>query len=100
MKVKYFDNYGENIVEKVVEFVEMSLKELGIDCIDLLYLYWLDCGVLFVEILEVVDKLYKQGKFLRLGISNFIVYEVVEVVMICKYNGWVCLIVYQVSKIF
>lgn len=94
-KVKYPDNPGENTAELVVESVETSLKELGTDCIDLLYLHRPDRATPFAETLEAIDKLHKQGKFVRLGISNFTAYEVAEVVMTCKYNGWVRPTVYQ-----
>lgn len=42
-----------------------------------------------------MDKLHKAGKFVRFGISNFTAYEVAEIVMTCKYNGWVRPTVYQ-----
>jgi aflatoxin B1 aldehyde reductase len=42
-----------------------------------------------------MDKLHKAGKFVRFGISNFAAHEVAEVVMTCKYNGWVRPTVYQ-----
>ncbi|KAF4981613.1 hypothetical protein FZEAL_2625 [Fusarium zealandicum] len=94
-KVKYPVNPGDNTAEKVAESVETSLKELGTDCIDLLYLHRPDRGVPFAETLEALDKLHKAGKFVRLGISNFAAHEVAEVVMICKYNNWVRPTVYQ-----
>jgi len=49
----------------------------------------------FAETLEAVDKLHKQGKFIRLGVSNFTAFEVAEVVMTCQQNGWVRPTVYQ-----
>lgn len=54
-----------------------------------------DRGIPFAETLEAIDKLHKAGKFVRFGISNFTAYEVAEVVMTCKYNGWVRPTVYQ-----
>lgn len=36
-----------------------------------------------------MDKLHKAGKFNKLGLSNFTAFEVAEVVLTCKYNGWV-----------
>lgn len=42
-----------------------------------------------------MDKLHKAGKFVRLGVSNFTAFEVAEIVMTCKYNGWVRPTVYQ-----
>lgn len=49
----------------------------------------------FAETLEAIDKLHKAGKFVRFGISNFAAFEVAEIVMTCKYNGWVRPTVYQ-----
>lgn len=42
-----------------------------------------------------MDQLHKEGKFVRLGLSNFTAFEVAEVVMTCKYNGWVRPTIYQ-----
>ena len=42
-----------------------------------------------------MDKLHKQGKFVRLGLSNFTAFEVAEAVLTCKYNGWVRPTVYE-----
>ncbi|RKL48615.1 hypothetical protein BFJ72_g1514 [Fusarium proliferatum] len=94
-KVKYPAQPGENTYDKVIESVETSLKELGTDCIDLLYLHRPDRGTPFQETLGAINKLHKDGKFVRFGISNFTAYEVAEVVMICKYNNWVRPTVYQ-----
>ncbi|CCT68396.1 related to potassium channel beta subunit protein [Fusarium fujikuroi] len=94
-KVKYPAQPGENTYDKVIESVETSLKELGTDCIDLLYLHRPDRGTPFQETLGAINKLHKDGKFVKFGISNFTAYEVAEVVMICKYNNWVRPTVYQ-----
>ncbi|KAH6986125.1 NADP-dependent oxidoreductase domain-containing protein [Ilyonectria sp. MPI-CAGE-AT-0026] len=94
-KVKYPAEPGDNTAAKVLESVETSLKELGTDCIDLLYLHRPDRGTPFAETLEAIDKLHKAGKFVRFGISNFTAFEVAEVIAICKYNKWVRPSVYQ-----
>lgn len=94
-KVRYPANPGDNTAEKVFESVEQSLKELGTDCVDLLYLHRADRAIPFAETLEAIDKLHKAGKFVRFGISNFTAFEVAEVVLTCKYNGWVRPTVYQ-----
>lgn len=49
----------------------------------------------FAETLEAINKLHKAGKFVRFGISNFTAFEVAEVVLTCKYNGWVRPTIYQ-----
>lgn len=94
-KVLYPSNPGDNAADKVAESVETSLKELGTDRVDLLYLHRADRSVPFAETLKAVDSLYKAGKFTRFGISNFTAFEVAEIVMTCKYNGWVRPSVYQ-----
>lgn len=43
-KVQYPNTPGDNTADKVVESVETSLKELGTDCVDLLYLHAAVCG--------------------------------------------------------
>ncbi|TVY40643.1 Aflatoxin B1 aldehyde reductase member [Lachnellula occidentalis] len=74
---------------------ETSLKELGTDCVDIFYLHAPDRSVPFTETLEAVNKLHKQGKFVKLGLSNFTAFEIAEVVMHCKYNNWVRPTIYQ-----
>ncbi|KOS23079.1 Aflatoxin B1 aldehyde reductase member 2 [Escovopsis weberi] len=94
-KVMYPMGEGANSAEKVIESVEQSLKELGTDYIDTLYLHNADRTVPFAETLEAMDRLHKAGKFGVFGLSNFAAHEVAEVVMTCKYNGWVRPTLYQ-----
>ncbi|KAL0942986.1 aflatoxin b1 aldehyde reductase member 2 [Colletotrichum truncatum] len=94
-KVQYPGTLGDHAASKVIESVETSLKELGTDCVDILYIHAADRATPFAETLEALDKLHKQGKFVKLGLSNFTAFEVAEVVMTCKYNGWVRPTVYQ-----
>ena len=51
--------------------------------------------VKFSETLAAVDKMHKEGKFVQLGLSNFTAFEVAEVCMLCKANGWVKPTIYQ-----
>ncbi|KAI6329174.1 hypothetical protein MCOR31_002108 [Pyricularia oryzae] len=94
-KVMYPLKPGVHSADKIVEWVETSLKELGTDCIDILYLHAPDRATPFTETLSALDKLHKQGKFSQLGLSNFAAFEVAEVVMTCRHNGWVRPTVYQ-----
>lgn len=77
------------------ESLETSLKELGSDCVDIFYLHAADRSVPFAETLEVVNQMHKEGKFVRLGLSNFTAFEVAEVVITCKERGWVRPSIYQ-----
>ncbi len=74
---------------------ETSLAELGTDCVDIFYLHAADRSVPFAETLEAVNQFHQEGKFVQLGLSNFTAFEVAEVVMTCKANGWVRPSVYQ-----
>jgi len=86
---------GKHSPEVLTEQINISLKELGTDCVDIFYLHAADRSVPFATTLEAVDKLHKQGKFVQLGLSNFTAFEVAEVVMTCKYNNWVRPTIYQ-----
>ena len=39
--------------------------------------------------LKAVDELYREGKFDKLGLSNYAAFEVAEIVMIFREHGWV-----------
>jgi aflatoxin B1 aldehyde reductase len=74
---------------------EHNLRELGTDCVDIFYLHAPDRNTNFAEVLEECNKLYKEGKFKQLGLSNYASFEVAEVVMICNERGWVRPTIYQ-----
>ncbi|EKG20660.1 GTP cyclohydrolase II RibA [Macrophomina phaseolina MS6] len=86
---------GTHQAARITESVGKSLAELQTDTVDIFYLHAADRSVPFAETLEALDKLHKQGKFVQLGLSNFTAFEVAEVVMTCKYNGWVRPTIYQ-----
>ncbi|KAK2068943.1 hypothetical protein P8C59_003557 [Phyllachora maydis] len=94
-KIAYPSRPGMNGHDKVIESLETSLKELGTDCVDLLYVHAADRGVPFAETFSALDKLHKAGKFVRLGVSNYTAYEVAEVSMLCAHHDWVRPTVYQ-----
>ena len=94
-KIQYPTTYGMNTYEGVLKSADLSLKELGTECVDLLYLHAADRAVPFAETLRGINELHKQGKFVRFGVSNFTSFEVAEIVLTCKHNGWVRPTVYQ-----
>lgn len=77
------------------EALERSLKELNTDSVDIFYLHAPDRSVPFVETLEAVNELHKEGKFSRLGLSNYTAFEVAEIVTIAASRGWVRPTIYQ-----
>jgi len=81
--------------ESVRHQLETSMKKMNADCIDLFYLHWPCMDAPLEETLECVNELYKEGKFKRFGLSNFISWQVAEVHQICQSKGYVKPTVYQ-----
>ncbi|KAK8189048.1 aflatoxin B1 aldehyde reductase [Phyllosticta capitalensis] len=86
---------GVHKKENITASLNKSLGELQTECVDIFYLHAADRSVPFAETLEAVNEMHKQGKFVQLGLSNFTAFEVAEVVMTCKANGWVRPTIYQ-----
>ena len=72
-----------------------SLKALKTEKVDMFYLHAPDRSVPFEDTLREVNALYQEGKFARLGLSNYMSWEVAQVCEICNKNGWVMPSVYQ-----
>ncbi|GJE95535.1 aldo/keto reductase [Phanerochaete sordida] len=81
--------------EDLRKHLDESLKALKTDCIDLWYLHGPDRSTPYEVTLKTVDELYKEGKFKRFGISNYMSWEVAEIAGICKANGYIEPTVYQ-----
>ncbi|KAI0632720.1 Aldo/keto reductase [Trametes polyzona] len=81
--------------EDVRKHLELSLKALNTGSVDMWYLHGPDRTTPFEVTLKAVDELYKEGKFKRFGISNYMAWEVAEIVAICKKNGYIQPTVYQ-----
>ncbi|KAI0034793.1 Aldo/keto reductase [Vararia minispora EC-137] len=81
--------------EDLRKFLDASLKALSIDQLEMWYLHGPDRKVPYEVTLKAVNDLYKEGKFKRFGISNYASWEVAEIVMLCRANGWIQPTVYQ-----
>lgn len=86
---------GQHKPEVIKEQLNISLKELKTDCVDIFYLHAADRSVPFEETLQAVNELHIEGKFVQLGLSNFTAFEVAEIVITCKERGWVRPTIYQ-----
>ncbi|KZF19622.1 Aldo/keto reductase, partial [Xylona heveae TC161] len=86
---------GQHKPDVLKKAFNTSLKELQTDQVDIFYLHAPDRSVPFAETLKAVDDLHKEGKFIQFGLSNFTAFEVAEVVLTAKANGWVRPTVYQ-----
>lgn len=72
-----------------------SLNKLGSDSVDIFYLHAPDRSVPYEDTLAEVNKFYQEGKFKRLGLSNYAAWEVAEICTIAKERGWVRPSIYQ-----
>ncbi len=68
--------------------VANSLRRLGIDVIDILYLHRWDAAVENPEALAVLDELVKEGKVRMLGASNFTVDQLRDALQLQQKNGF------------
>ncbi|KAJ6487775.1 NADP-dependent oxidoreductase domain-containing protein, partial [Mycena sanguinolenta] len=75
--------------------LKLSLAALKTDKIDIYYLHAPDRSVPYEETLRELNKIYTEGTFARLGLSNYPAWEVAQICEICKRNGWVMPTVYQ-----
>jgi len=79
----------------VIKQFNDSLKALGVQCVDILYVHDADITVDYEETFGAIDELYREGKFKELGLSAFASWDVVRVYHLCKDKGWVRPTVYQ-----
>ncbi|KAM0755813.1 Aldo/keto reductase [Meredithblackwellia eburnea MCA 4105] len=77
------------------KYIDIQLKACNTDCFDLWYFHGPDRKTPWAESMKVVDELYKEGKFKRFGLSNFMAWEVAELCTICELNGWIKPTAYQ-----
>ncbi|THU90262.1 Aldo/keto reductase [Dendrothele bispora CBS 962.96] len=81
--------------EDMKKHILMSLKALNTDCLELWYLHAPDRTIPYEVTMKAVNDLYKEGYFKRFGISNYMSWEVAEIVGICKANGHIMPTVYE-----
>lgn len=67
---KYFNAKFDGSPEWMKQAVELSLKRLGIECIDLYYAHRVDPNVPVEETVGAMAKLVKEGKVRHLGLSE------------------------------
>jgi aflatoxin B1 aldehyde reductase len=72
-----------------------SLEALKTDKIDLWYLHGPDRNTSFEETFRSCNDLHKEGYFNRLGLSNYMSWEVAYISDMCIRNGWIRPAVYQ-----
>jgi aflatoxin B1 aldehyde reductase len=75
--------------------LKRSLASLQTDKVDMWYLHAPDRSTPYEDTLREVNNLYKEGYFKRFGISNYMAWEVAQMVEICDKNGWIKPTAYQ-----
>src|SRR5262249_23689090 len=88
---------GGNHRKSMVRSVEDSLRRLGTDYIDLLYLHAWDNTTPVEEILRAMDDLVRSGKVLYVGISDTPAWQVSRMQAISELRGWAPLIALQIE---
>jgi aryl-alcohol dehydrogenase-like predicted oxidoreductase len=68
--------------------VENSLRRLGTDRIDVLFIHRFDEQTALHETLRALDDLVRQGKVLYLGASNFAAWQVMKALGLQHREGW------------
>lgn len=86
---------GDHSPENLRKSLETSLAALKVPKLRIFYLHAPDRATPFADTLRECDKLYKEGKFEILGLSNFAAWEVAELCGIADKEGLVRPKVYQ-----
>jgi aryl-alcohol dehydrogenase-like predicted oxidoreductase len=90
-------NSGGNHRKSMIASVEASLRRLGTDYLDLLYLHAWDATTPVEEVLRAMDDLVRAGKTLYVGISDTPAWQVSRMQAIAELRGWSPLIALQVE---
>jgi aryl-alcohol dehydrogenase-like predicted oxidoreductase len=72
----------------VIRAVEGSLRRLGTEWIDVLYLHGFDAFTPLDEVLSTLDQLVRDGKVRYLGASNFSGWHLMKSLAVADAHGW------------
>jgi aryl-alcohol dehydrogenase-like predicted oxidoreductase len=81
------NNRGTNR-RHIAAAVEASLKRLGTDRLDVLFLHQWDRSVPLEETLRALERLVADGKVIYLGASNFAAWQIAKALGISERRGW------------
>ena len=108
MDTKYYPTAGRNMPardgppggwthspEHLRENLKRSMDALKTDKLDMWYLHGPDRTTPYAVTMKTVDELYREGKFKRFAVSNYMAWEVAQICELCEANGWVKPSVYQ-----
>jgi aryl-alcohol dehydrogenase-like predicted oxidoreductase len=90
-------NAGGNHRRNMLRSVEASLKRLGTDYIDLLYLHAWDGLTPVEEVMRGFDDLVRSGKVLYAGISDTPAWQIARMQTLADLRGWAPLVALQIE---
>lgn len=71
--------------EKTLEAFEMSREKLGVDYVDLYLIHWPAPQFnLYIETYRALEKLYRDGKVRAIGVSNFDIEHIEDIMRQCE----------------
>lgn len=88
-------NFGGNHRKNMRRSVEGSLRRLGTDYIDLLWLHMWDGMTPIDEVMRALDDLVRAGKVLYVGISDTPAWVVAQANTLADLRGWSRFVAYQ-----
>ncbi|KAH8430918.1 uncharacterized protein LDX57_008582 [Aspergillus melleus] len=89
-------NQGGHMESSAVEqSVKISLRRIGIDQVNTLYIHYPDLSTPLEEQARTINDLYAAGKFKQFGVSNFKPDLLQQFLAICEAHGYVKPTVYQ-----
>lgn len=86
---------GSHQAEKVKKSLEKSLLELRTNSVETLFLHTPDRETPFEETAAALNDAHQEGKFKKLGLSNYTAAEVRKFLDVCHSSGFVAPVVYQ-----
>ncbi|MDN5346137.1 MAG: methylglyoxal/glyoxal reductase [Petrotoga sp.] len=69
--------------ESTLNSFENSLKRLGTDYLDLYLIHWPVSGK-YIETWKALEKLYKEGRVRAIGVSNFLIHHLQDIINNCE----------------
>jgi aryl-alcohol dehydrogenase-like predicted oxidoreductase len=90
-------NAGGNHRLNLVRSVEQSLRQLGTDRIDLLYLHAWDGTTRPDEVMRALDDLVRSGKVLYVGICNTSAWRIAQMQTLADLRGWSAFVALQIE---
>ncbi len=87
-RIRDHPNAGGNHKKSMVQSVEGSLKRLGVDYIDLLWIHFWEYSTDIADVMRNVNDLVQQGKVLHFGLCNTPAWVVARGQTVAEQRGW------------